>query len=540
MASEGRKRKNNSEAYIAEYLPGTDADRIRNITFNLLNSGKKRDRLDDDVNRCQDFENDNDCGGGGDDDMYWDPNEPPRTEESPEFLKFQFLEILKRNEEIVPVKFDEETDWWFREFLNREAENQAICPRDYNALFDKYSNLKTTKRAFSIDMQNVMSQNGINFSQINAIFEVLNRHTTSLNLPILKPNPLLGKKPGSSFIKTNLAAYAGKDHRTVVIDVCEKDCIAYHGIQYNKKTGQMEDFSKLLECPECPTKRYTPCSHPNCKDKSYHQCSPFHQNSDSDPRLGHSNRTPLKTLFYRPITAKLLALYKTSLTPGNEGLLLYFLPKNRVTRDGCTIDINDGQEVKKQMEEMSEAFKSFRERYKLKSDDIVYQCSLLLTMFYDGITMFDRNAESIWPLLVSIASCNPSHRSKLGVGLFLSALHNIKPGSGAEEYFIKNILTEELKVLERGILFKFAHPVTSAEVKVFLQARCIFAHLDLPALEHFVKVQGHASLNGCTLCGDFHGQYSYCLGKVIYQGERGRLSRSHWLRLFGQTKKGDM
>lgn len=533
---EGRRRKNTS--YVAEIPPSNDADRIRKISCDLLNSGnnKKQKTLSAEEGAQDQNLDDND-----DDMIYWDVNAQPPTVVDPMILQQQFLDQLIHDNELVPVEFSMDLDW-FTKFLTLESENQAILPRDYDAIFDKHSHLKTTKRAFSIDLQNVMSQHGIKFSQINEIFAVLQRHTTSLNLPILKPNPLLAKKR-SEYVRSNLSAYVGKDHRTVVIDVCERDCVAFHGMQFNKKTGKVEDFGELLMCPDCDAYRFSHCSDPKCRDKDYFQCSPFHVHNNVK---GHSKRTPMKTVFYRPITAKLLSLYKTSLLPGNDGLLKYFLPKYRVSREGHIIDINDGKEVQNQMEEMTAAFESFRERYNMHtSDDIVFQCSLLLTLFYDGITLFDRNADSLWPLLCSIASCNPSHRSKLGVGMFLAALHNVKPGSGAEKYFIKHILTEELKVLERGILFQFAHPVTSLPHKVFLQARCIFAHLDLPALEHFVKVQGHGSLHGCTLhgctlCGAFHGQYSKCLGKVIYNGERNRLHASHWLRTFGQTLNNDM
>jgi hypothetical protein len=199
------------------------------------------------------------------------------------------------------------------------------------------------------------------------------------------------------------------------------------------------------------------------------------------------------------------------------------------------IDINDGLEVKKQMKEMSDIFKEFKDKYKAASSDTVYQCSLLLTLFYDGILLYDRNTDSLWPLLCSIVNCNPSHRSKLGVGLSLTALHNIKPGSGAEKYFVKNILTEELKQLERGILFSFDHPVTSQRVKVFLQARCVFTHLDTVALQHFGRIQGSGSRAGCTLCKSVLGQSNLCLGKVVYNGERGKLEQGHWLRDFGQN-----
>jgi hypothetical protein len=51
------------------------------------------------------------------------------------------------------------------------------------------------------------------------------------------------------------------------------------------------------------------------------------------------------------------------------------------------------------------------------------------TFFYDGVTNFKRKSDSMYPLLVSVSNCNPSDRAKLGCGLFLAALHNVKPKS---------------------------------------------------------------------------------------------------------------
>eukprot|EP01034_Spumella_vulgaris_P022318 gene22318-28436_t len=84
-----------------------------------------------------------------------------------------------------------------------------------------------------------------------------------------------------------------------------------------------------------------------------------------DPLTGkliHQNRSPFKTMYYRPIAAKLLMLYKLSLTKGNEGLLHYFMEEYRVTRPGGIIDINDGLEMKKQLQEMLEEFERIRRR----------------------------------------------------------------------------------------------------------------------------------------------------------------------------------
>ncbi len=103
------------------------------------------------------------------------------------------------------------------------------------------------------------------------------------------------------------------------------------------------------------------------------------------------------------------------------------------------------------------------------------QCSLGLTVFYDGILNFKRKADSMWPMLCSILDCNPAHRAKLGLGMFLCSLHNMAMGSGAEKFLVRDCLTSELKALEQGIIFSIPHEDTGKPVYVFLQARLVFA-----------------------------------------------------------------
>jgi hypothetical protein len=265
----------------------------------------------------------------GENDNYWISDEQDNVSVSDALKKLKACDQI----ETVDLRLDLE---WYSCYLKLQLENIESLPVDYNAPFDKNSTkIASTKRAFCIDLHNVMSQTGVKFSQINRIFEVFQRHQTSLNLPTLTRNPLLSIKKDIS-VKNNIKSYVGKDTGTIAIDVCKNDCIAFHGVQNIK--GRMIDCSKEIICPVCSCHRYSHCTNPLCSDLDYSKCNPFvfceEVNSRHKDGFGHQDRTPEKILFYRPITSKLLHLYKLSLLDGNEALLGYFLEKNRVTRPG--------------------------------------------------------------------------------------------------------------------------------------------------------------------------------------------------------------
>lgn len=251
----------------------------------------------------------------------------------------RYEEICAESPPVDTIKYCTDPNW-LTDFLNKEAENEMILPRDHNALFDKNCKLGSTKRAFCIDMQNAVAQNGMSFSQLNDVFEVLQRHTTSLKLPVIQKNPLIQNKAEDNSeakchgVRNNLHKYVGSDNRTCEIDVCQNDCVAFHG---DKQIGGVK-MSEMIFCPSCPAKRFSHCSHPDCKDKDYADCNPFKLDPLTGKRLNNHKRYAEKTLYYRPITAKLLQLYKLSLTEGNAGLLRYFQDHYRVKRTGtvCT------------------------------------------------------------------------------------------------------------------------------------------------------------------------------------------------------------
>ena len=257
-------------------------------------------------------------------DNYWLDEEQHQTT--------KIVNQLLAEDQIESIDFTLNIEW-FKEFLRIESENMDILPLDHSKPFEKHSKTGSSKRSFCIDLQNVISQAGVKFTQINKIFEVLQRHQNSLNLPIINKNPLLKNKHNGN-IKNNLRAYVGRDNGTIEIDVCTNDCMAFHGLQMFE--GQMVDCSKLITCLYCPSKRYSHCNNPQCADLDYQHCNPHIICPEINTKngFGHSNRKPQKVLYYRPITARLLHMYKLSLLDGNEEFLNYFQEKNRVTRPG--------------------------------------------------------------------------------------------------------------------------------------------------------------------------------------------------------------
>jgi len=424
---------------------------------------------------------------------------------------------------------------WLNIILNKELTNNMRLPRDYYLPSDSNNPGGFDKRTLAIDLHDWQSRHLVPTSAVNAVLDVFQKHFKGGNFPIVDKNPLL-ETCRTSTVRNNIDNYVGSDALTEVIDVCKNDCIAFHGVQSIR--GQLVDCSQLLSCPVCEMQRFSHCTHVNCRDADYESCSPF-----PDPVTnickGHRNRVPMKTAYYRAITGKLLLLFKQSLTSGNANLLKYMDDnangdsKYRVTREGCIIDTCDGSLVREHNAAMEMRFLEVKAQYEREHPgDTLSKCSILFTLFYDGVVLFERDSDSIWPMLCSVLNCDPSKRSKLGVGLFLNMLHNISMGSGAEQYLVDSILTSELVQLEKGMIFHFDHPENpSVKIAVFLQARCVFAHLDTIALQKFAKIQGANSGFGCK-CGTIKGCHRQCLHKRVYLGERAKLHQEHFLRQF--------
>jgi hypothetical protein len=114
---------------------------------------------------------------------------------------------------------------------------------------------------------------------------------------------------------------------------------------------------------------------------------------------------------------------------GFEDILKY--EDLRFKKDGVVIDLLDDIEFICQTRMIDENYQKVLKKFSAANNgQFLHQCSILLTLSYDGVVNFKRKLDSMWPLLASVANCDPSHRAKIRTGLFLTMLHNVGIGSG--------------------------------------------------------------------------------------------------------------
>jgi hypothetical protein len=403
----------------------------------------------------------------------------------------------------------------------------------------------STVKDFALGLNEYVSTHGLTTVAVNDLLTLLRDTTQSLVLPIFEKDTLEHRGGTVRKITTNtMDEYLCGDIRDIPSDVCRHECMVFRGFQPHPTSGALIDCSQLIRCMFCTNPRFSKCGHATCrtKNRSYDECNPFvlhtHTNAVGEVvNRGHSlaQRVAMKKVYYRSITGKLIQMYCLSMMKGFHGILNY--RNTRVRRKGKIIDLLDGKQVKRQMRLMDEKYQRVKQNWDTEYVDMeLHECSLILTMCYDGVTNFKRKSDSMWPLLCSIGNCNPSHRAKVGAGMFLVLLHNASVGSGVESYMMKDMLTEELKKLEEGIIFTIPKQDGHEERHVFLQARLVYAHLDTKALEKVACIKLSNSLVGCTLCNLQRGVYRHCVHKCVYIGTRLPLHRFHVLRRCGQRE----
>jgi len=342
-----------------------------------------------------------------------------------------------------------------------------------------------------------------------------------------------------------LELYIDDDYRDMPIDVCVNNCMIFQGM-HTLANGTVVDKATLIRCVFCSTPRWTHCGHAACKDKAYDLCNPcgpkqLHGNAmktcgvPSGPRTtSHSilNRFSLNNVFYRSMTSRFTEMFTLSCTKERKGFMSYHRERRKIPDK--IIDICDGAMNVKHYAEMKAKFKTFRKGFEKDNKKRVYQCSICYSIGYDGKTNFQRSNDSMWPVVISVLNCNPSDRTTIGQGLFLALLHNITINSNAETS-VMQLMGEEMKALEEGFMFTIPGSSEDTHTHVFLQARCVFAHLDTKGLESFAMVQGSGSKHGCCFCNLCKGRYEYALKKMVYDNNRRILSHNHLIRFLGES-----
>ncbi len=444
------------------------------------------------------------------------------------YLRFLLLVLIHHN----LVYQDNSNDKYFVKEIKNKVNSSVpqVYPDDSDAPFDPTDTSpdRKTKQDAAIELYEGFIKHNSSETQINDMLNVMHNLTPRLNLPLRTES-----KVASKIYPNNIRSYVPRDDRDVKIDICRVGCTAFHGVRPHE--GKDEDFGKMLYCPaaKCQAQRFaSKCK--KCKNKRYDQCNPFKPGPNGvKPQHGVNSRVPAATAYYRPITPKLIDMFLKSIgQPGLGNLLKYHLPENRVHRDGSIIDICDGADMKTEMEKMEAMHTTRAAAYMAEHGHELLSCALMLTLFYDGKMNFKRKADSMWPLLCSIVNCNPSHRSRLGAGLFLTLLHNMAD-TPAEKYLTDELLVQELKALEAGMVL-VVRCEGEPDKHVFLQARVVYAHVDTRALESVAKIKGAGSKCGCVLCNMQSGLYVKNFKKCIYSGTRNALPLNHALRKMGK------
>ncbi len=411
-------------------------------------------------------------------------------------------------------------------------------PSNSDKPFDKKSSATnpTTVKQFNLQFHQLIAAHGFTQSATNDLLTLFRDHTDSLDLPLTSEDKVpFNSKP----LKSNtIGTFIKSDVNDFTTNICRHECMVFRGMQLNpridKTTGlrRMENCSELLNCMFCHSPRFSKCGHIRCKIKAakYEACDPF--------KKGHSlaYRVAMKDVYYRTIIGKLIQLYCLSQMDGFEDILNY--DEIRVKKSGKIIDILDGTEFQLQMHNMSVNHKKVKAKWdaKMSSRGELHECSLIVTISYDGVVNFKRKLDSMWPLMTSVANCNPTHRVKLGTGMFATMLHNCGVGTGVEKHMMEEMFVAELKKLETGLIFTIPAHDNFPERNVFLQARLLFCHLDTKALEKCAMLKLSNSSYGCLLCNLQTGSRRPSLNKCVYTGCRLPLHKHHVLRSCGQRE----
>lgn len=201
-----------------------------------------------------------------------------------------------------------------------------------------------------------------------------------------------------------------------------------------------------------------------------------------------------------------------------------------VPDDADMCDVQHGATYKQHLVEMKQIYETWKSHDGPDGNLNDYiNVNFLLSLFYDGIKVYEWKHSSFWPLIISILNLPPSYRSKFGVGQFIIGLLTVAKG-GAGESLLLHCLIDELLLLNKGIPI-----VTRKGKKYFLCVRLIQYLLDTPAASKFFCYEGHNSLAGCVYCGRISGKSIKALDKTVYIGHRFLLPLDHYLRIFGQT-----
>jgi hypothetical protein len=379
------------------------------------------------------------------------------------------------------------------ESLERLA-NIGISAKDGNESLS--SSMQSTKEKFAQALNTFSILHHVKPSAMSSLLGLLNEHVPEVNWPIH-----LVEESGN--VINDISKYCEEDSKMLEFHVCpDKGCCVFVG-----------DYATLNFCPFCKADRFRKCTHPSCKTKSVDECQ--HE---------RSKKVAYKTLFYRPLISLILELLHTD---GFISAINYnFLNKTNTHK---YVDVSDGATYKKNLTEMISNYNKLFSNIPEKERPIMI--NLLFSQFYDGMQIYKKKHVTFWPFLVSILNLPPNYRVKLGIGLFLLSIFTSRAKSKVEDFLLRWLIVEELKVLNEGIMLHVKGK------DYFVQARMILTILDTKAVEDFLKVQTCCAFAGCFCCVNAKGFNCKLkkLKRVVFIGHRQMTDLRHYCRRLGQS-----
>ena len=354
-----------------------------------------------------------------------------------------------------------------------------------------------TTKYFAVEYKARADSHGMSIKAQNDILEMLTGLIPQVNFPTHHTK-------NGTFV-SDVNKYIGEDHNTLIFGTCPRGCTAFVG-----------ENSTMQQCPVCQSDRFTPCGNKSCKLSVNGVCKHL------------KNRTQKDDIYFRPLTC---TLYRLLRKKGFLKSLAYKIHKPSQSAKYQYMDTSDGSVYKESMEEMEQVFRAKEAAEKWPPNSRI-SVPIILSLFYDGAQIYQTKWSNFSPLLVGIQNLPPTHRSVIGIGIFLCSLFTGKKDSNSERFLFDQCLREELRTLASGIELEVNG------VLYFLQVRLKLCILDTKGIEAFFHVECCNSLHGCPWCG-FHGLYSgkTKLNRCVYCGHRKYLPLTHYFRSFGNSRK---
>lgn len=237
-----------------------------------------------------------------------------------------------------------------------------------------YKNSPSTVVQFGRELKQVLARNNATKKLEMELLLLLSTHMPVINFPI--------RQAGQTAVSTTSSSLKN-NYRILRYDLCAAGCTAF--------VGRLSD---KIVCPVCGFKRFSHCNVVSCRHMDYSTCP-----------HSHLDRTPLKSLYYRPLTFLVYSLLQTQ---HFLRALKYTNVKPSANIKYKYMDVQDGSTFKKTITAMN------RKYQEAHLDISVLPVNIVLSLFYDAAQIYSTKVSNFSPLLVTILNLPPSYRNKSG------------------------------------------------------------------------------------------------------------------------------